>query len=130
MILYNKIKSIIIDKNAVICSDFNNPSVNSSTLTGDREGRRLINLAEDAFLWQSVKKPTRGRNILDLVFTNDCDVIHACDVGGPPANSDHNNIVRIKLNLQSNIRESMLFVLNYKKANFPNIKMIRFNKLE
>ena len=52
--LYNEIKSVIKDKNAVICGDFNNPSVNWSTLTGDREGRRLIGLAEDAFLWQSV----------------------------------------------------------------------------
>ena len=71
MRLYNEIKSVIKDKNAVICGDFNNPSVNWSTLTGDREGRRLIGLAEDAFLWQSVQKPTRGNNILDLVFKND-----------------------------------------------------------
>ena len=73
MILYNEIKSIIKDKNAVICRDFNNPSVNWSTLTGDREGWKLIDLGEDAFLWQAVKNPTRGSNISDLVFTNDCD---------------------------------------------------------
>ncbi len=42
MRLYNEIKSIIKDKNTVILGDFNNPSVNWSTLTGDREGRRLI----------------------------------------------------------------------------------------
>ena len=121
MRLYNEIKSVIKDKNAVICGDFNNPSVDWSTLTGDREGRRLIDLAEDAFLWQSVQTPTRGNNILDLVFTNDCDLIHTCDVGEPLSNSDH-NMVRIKLNLQINTRENVLLVPNYKKANFPNIK--------
>ena len=37
-ILYNEIKSGIKDKNAVICGDFNSPSVSWSTLTADREG--------------------------------------------------------------------------------------------
>ena len=100
----------------MICGDFNNPSVNWSTLAGDREGRRLIGLAEDAFLWQSVQKSTRGNNILDLVFTNDCDLIHTYKVGEPLSNSDH-NIVRIKLNLQNSTRENVLLIPNYKKAN-------------
>ena len=121
MRLYNEIKSIIKDKNAVICGDFNNPSVNWSTLHGDREGQRLIGLAEDAFLWQLVRDPTRGENILDVVFTNDRDLIHTCEVGEPLSNSDHNR-VRIKLNLQINTRENVLLVPNYKKANFSNIK--------
>ncbi len=47
--LYNEIKSIIKDKNAIICGDFNNPSVNWQTLSSDREGRRLIELAEEVF---------------------------------------------------------------------------------
>ena len=115
MRLYNEIKSIIKDKNAVICGDFNNPSVNWSTLTGDREGGRLIGLVEDAFLRQSVRKPTRGNNILDLVLTNDCDLINSCEVGEPLSNSDH-NIVRIKLNLQISTKENVLKVPNYKKG--------------
>ncbi len=40
MRLYDEIRSIIKDKKSVICGDFNNPSVNWSTLSGDREGRR------------------------------------------------------------------------------------------
>ncbi len=45
MALYNEIKSVIKDKNTVICGDFNNPSVNWSTLTGNREGQRLTRTA-------------------------------------------------------------------------------------
>ncbi len=107
MRIYDEIRSKIKDKNAVMCGDFSNPSMNWSTLSGDREGRRLIGLAEDAFLWQSVQTPTRGNNILDLVFTNDCNLIHTCEVGEPLSNSDH-NIVRIKLNLQTSTRENVL----------------------
>ncbi len=45
VMLYNEIKSVIKDKNAVIWGDFNNSSVSWSTLMGDREGRRLIDFA-------------------------------------------------------------------------------------
>ena len=61
-ILYDEIKSVIKDKNAVICGDLNN-SVNWSTLTADREGTRLLELTEEAFLYQIVQTPTRGNNI-------------------------------------------------------------------
>ncbi len=101
--LCNEIKSITKDKNAVICGDFDNPSVNWSTLSRDREGKRFKKLAEEAFLYQTVQRPTRG-NILDLVFTNGSAFVPSCEVGEPLANSDH-NIVRIKLNFQIKIKE-------------------------
>ncbi len=44
--LYDEIKNIIKNKNAVICGDFSHPSVNWSGLSCDSEGRRLINFAE------------------------------------------------------------------------------------
>ena len=42
IIFYNEINSAIKDDNSVICGDFNNLSVNWSTLTADREGTRLL----------------------------------------------------------------------------------------
>ena len=97
-ISYNEIKSVIIDKNTVICGDFNNPSVNLSSLTADSEGIRLLELKEEAFLYQIVQTPTRRNNILDLIFTNDSNIIYTCEVSEPLGNSNH-NIVRTKLNL-------------------------------
>ena len=120
-ILYDEIKSVNKDKNAVICGDFNNPSVNWSTITADREGTRLLQLIEESFLYQIVMTPTRGNNILDLIFTNDSDIIHTCEVGESLCNSDH-NIVRTELNLQIITKENMLLIPNYRKANFANIR--------
>ncbi len=119
--LYNEIKCVIKGKNEVICGDFNNPSVNWSTLSSNREGRRLIELAEEAFLYETVQRPTQGNNILDLVFTNDSDLIHTRKVGEPLVNSDH-SIVRIKLNFQIKMKENSLLIPNYRKVNFVNIK--------
>ena len=95
---------VLYDKNAIICQDFNNPSLNWSTLTADREGTRLLELTEEAFLYQIVQTPNRGNNIFDLIFTNDSDIIHTCDVSEPMG-----NIVRMELNLQIITKEDMLF---------------------
>lgn len=61
---------IIKDENAVICKDFNYPSVNWSTLTGNGKGQRLIDFAKDVFLWKLLKIPPSSNNILYLVFTH------------------------------------------------------------
>ncbi len=113
--------NLLSKKKCSNCGNFNNPSVNWSTLSSDREGRRLIELTEEAFLYQTVQRPTRGKNILDLVFTSDSDLINTCEVCEPLANSDH-SIVRIKLNFKMKIKENALLIPNYRKANFVNIK--------
>ena len=87
----------------------------------DREGTRLLELRKEAFLYQIVQTPTRRNNILDLIFTNDSDIIHSCEVGESLGNSNH-NIVRTELNLQIITKENMLLVPNYRKANFANIR--------
>lgn len=92
-----------------------------SILTGDREGQGLIDLPEDAFFFQSVQKPTRGNIGLHLVLTNDYDLIHTCKIAELLTDSDY-NIVRIKLNLQINIKENVLLPPNYKNVFFFKYK--------
>ena len=95
--------------------------MNWSTLTADREGIRLLELTEEAFPYQIVQIPTRGNNILDLIFMNDSDIIHTCEVCEPLGNSD-DNIGRTELNLQIKTKENLLLVHNYRKTNFANIR--------
>ena len=49
--LYNEIKNILKDENVIPRGDFNNLSVNWSTLTSNHEGRRLVDFIEDAFIF-------------------------------------------------------------------------------
>ncbi len=72
--LCEEIKSVIQNKQAVIIGDFNCPNTDWASMTRDREGNRLIEMAEDAFLTQIVTQPTRENNILDLVFASDPDL--------------------------------------------------------
>ena len=64
---------------------------------------------KDAFLFQSVQTPSRSNNILDLVFKNDCNIIHTCEVGEPLANN--NDMVKITLHVQTKIRNNSFLVL-------------------
>ncbi len=68
--LCEEIKSVIKNKQAVIIGDSNCPSIDWASMNGDREGSRLIEMVEDAFLTQIVTQPTRENNTLDLVLTS------------------------------------------------------------
>ncbi len=65
--------------------------------------------------------PTRGNNILDLVFTTDIHLITACEVGEPFASSDH-NIIRYVLYIETKARENTLLIPNYRKPNFNDLR--------
>ncbi len=52
--LYEEIKYVIQNKLAVIIGDFNCPSIDWTSMNGDEEGKRLIEMTEDAFLTQIV----------------------------------------------------------------------------
>ena len=56
---------------ALIFGDFNYPSIDWENLDADNSSRYFLNLVTDSFLTQHVASPTRGSNILDLVFTTD-----------------------------------------------------------
>ncbi len=65
--VYEEVKSVIQNKQAVIIGDFSCPNNDWTSMNGDREGNRLMEM-EDAFLRQTVTQPTRENNILYLVF--------------------------------------------------------------
>jgi hypothetical protein len=64
-----------------------------------QQARRLIDLSSDLSLTQCILKPTRNESILDLVFTNNSDLLLHYDVV-PTIFSDH-NFINLYLNLKS-----------------------------
>ncbi len=90
--LCEEIKSVIQNKQAVIIGDFNCPSIDWTSMNRDREGNKFIEMAEDAFLTQTVTQPTRENNILELVFPSDPDLIRHWKVGEKLDGCDHHLI--------------------------------------
>ena len=73
-LLYDNLSILINDKNSIVMGDFNCPGFENMTQT-NAECLRLETFYLDNYLKQWVHKPTRGNNILDLVFTTDYDII-------------------------------------------------------
>ncbi len=61
--LFEEMKSVTQNKQAVIIGDFKCSSIDWTSMNGDREGNRLIEMTEDAFLTQIVTQSTRENNI-------------------------------------------------------------------
>ena len=87
--LYSAMTQMIRDKTCIIIGDLNCRNINWDNREGDAEGERLLGFAADNFLQQKVREPTRGNNILDLVFTSDGDLVQNARTREHLASSDH-----------------------------------------
>ena len=56
------------------------------------ERLRLVDFKLDNFLCQMVQEPTRGENVLDLIFSTEEDLISEVEVGEALAGSYHNTV--------------------------------------
>ncbi len=72
--LYDEIQAMTQNRQSVITENFNCPNIDWTTLNGDQEGNRLLEMLEDAFLTQIVTQPTRENNLPDLVRVSDSDL--------------------------------------------------------
>ncbi len=56
--LYEEIQAMTQNKQSVIIEDFSCPNIDWTTMNGDQEGNKLLEMLEDAFLAQIVTQPT------------------------------------------------------------------------
>ncbi|XP_072028193.1 uncharacterized protein [Amphiura filiformis] len=116
--------------NIILTGDFNTPDIdweNGTIVTGENKpqyGRHLnqtmINLANDNMLSQVQRIPTRGENILDLVFTTIPDQIRKVETA--PGMSDH-DAVAVQLDTTVKYaRKKPRKVYLYKKGNMDGIR--------
>ncbi len=115
--LYILLSRLIQNKTSVIAGDLN-CHINWENRTSDIEGNRLVDFANDNFLTQVVGEPTRGNNILDLVFATEDDLISDVSVGECLGTSDH-SVVRCKIGVLTNAEVvNVRRKLDLRSANF------------
>ncbi len=73
-VLYAETQAMTQNKQSVIIGDFNCPNIDWTTLSGDQDGNRLLEMLEDVFLTQIFTQPTRENNLLDLILVSDSDL--------------------------------------------------------
>ena len=93
----------------------------SHTTAERRQAQNLLNFANEFFLQQHIRKPTRRQNILDLVFTNNHHLINDYQMVVNSHLSDHNTIC---LNLNY---ENVKIETNGRKTNHYHSQIPEYN---
>ena len=113
----------------LLVGDFNYRDINwdlNTISSANEDCRNFLNCVDDLFLYQHVLSPTRYRegqlpSTLDLVFTNEEELILDLNYGSPLGKSDH-----ISLSIQLSLRRSDvgedLLTRNYYQGNYDKIR--------
>ena len=117
-VLENHLKNDSANHEIILFGDFNFPNINWKTNSSQdtlspsyvgAQAQKLKELSDKFYMTQFVTQPTRGSNILDLIYCNNESLIYNIDVF-PTIHSDHNMI-----NLETNIIMEEIHLNNYKE---------------
>jgi ribonuclease P/MRP protein subunit RPP40 len=107
---------------SIIVGDFNYPNIVWDTFEcKSKKDEMFIDLVQECFLTQHVDEPTRGRNILDLVFTTEPNMVKNLLVSEHLSTSDH-QIIQWDLEVETLMRDHTKHNFSYDKANYEGIK--------
>ena len=110
------------DGSCILTGDFNFRNIDWDLLTGTNDVENtFIESITDNMLTQLVTSPTRINNILDLVFTNNTDMISDITVDEPFSTSDH-NMITMEVNCQvSRTTETQRRVYLYTDGDYDGL---------
>lgn len=111
-------------RDLVVMGDFNYPDIcwTSNSARNARSNKFLTCLA-DNFIAQKVREPTRGSAILDLILTNNDDLISGVDVVGSLGASDH-ALLEFVIQRKGQAKSSQTRILDFRRADFGKFREI------
>ena len=111
-----------VEKNALMCGDFNLPHMDTSTGVSCSKSRPLLDAIEATFLQNSVTFPTHLRgNMLDLALSNIADSIYNCEDLGNLGNSDH-SIIKLEIDFAPKFNASKELVRDWRRGDEEGLK--------
>ena len=100
-----------------------NENIGDKSSSEKKQAKFLLDFADEFFMEQYIKKPTRGRNILDLVFTNDHFLIHNYNIIVNSMLSDHFTIcINLSLKESTNPQSQQQKNYHFSKIAESNLK--------
>ena len=117
---------ISVEYPVLLCGDFNLPNISWEDFTATTESDIcFLNFIKSCKFTQLVNFPSRGTNILDLVFTNSQTTIMDLQILPPIGNSDH-NAINFKCRFPINKPIPRTF-LNFAKSDFKSMDIFLAN---
>ena len=119
--LHNAIKEIS-ERECVIMGDFNHGHIQWKSLESvGRDDQQFLFLIQDCFLTQHVLEPTRGGNVLDLVFSSQNELVDNVKICEPLGSSDHNQI-HFSIKIQTEITGKKRGRRNFNKGKYKQMR--------
>ncbi|HLX54541.1 MAG TPA: hypothetical protein VKR58_11400, partial [Aquella sp.] len=107
----------------LIMGDFNFPELNWTKPETLDHSHQFMKCIDDNFLIQCVENKTRGKNVLDLVFISEENMIENLTVGEPFGTSDHQIIRWTLAASKGSIKnETVIKTYDYSKGNYDKIR--------
>ncbi len=108
-------------KNVCFLGDYNFRRIDWERVIGDLESEDFLRVLQNNFLKHVVTEPTRGENILDLVLTNNENMISEVDVGSQLGCRDH-RVIRFNLEWEVNRESNLTLVPDFRRANYEGLR--------
>ncbi|HKQ20670.1 MAG TPA: reverse transcriptase family protein [Nitrososphaeraceae archaeon] len=118
-----------INSHCIIVGDFNMPEINWFTRSNtDSRSIMLLDLGKNCSLNQIINSPTRGSNILDLIFLPNSFTKYSLNISAPIPRCDHNSInLMIDLpsprNLSHYNNQCISSTYNFSKADWHSLNI-------
>ena len=122
--LFDLISDTSNTSESIIFGDFNLPVASWGSNIACHSGHSLYDSLLESALIQHVHEPTRGTNILDLIFSTNDSLISNVIVGPEFSTSDH-KIVMFDIDLaiyEENFSEEIVYM--YNKGNYEKLRSI------
>ncbi|CAM4695697.1 unnamed protein product [Lepidochelys kempii] len=106
----------------ILMGDFNFPDICWESNTAvHRQSRKFLESVGDNFLAQVLEEPTRGGAFLDLLLTNQVELVGEAKVDGNLGGSDH-ELVEFRILTQGRKVSSRIRTLDFRKADFDSLR--------
>ena len=120
--LFASMKEIPINSRTIVTGDFNYPGINWDLLTATSpNAEHFMNIIQDKFLHQHVKKPTR-KETLDLILSSDEEMVENLEVLEHFGNSDHNCICWKTIIRRGQENKCGQTYMDWNKANWESME--------
>ena len=107
----------------LLMGDFNLGDTNWNTYEAKGQGKLFVDCLTNHFFNQHVDLPTRKKNILDLVLSNEENIVQNLEVGEEFGSSDH-QIIKFDLVIGKDHSKPISKFLNFHKADYENIRLL------
>ncbi|KAK4826132.1 hypothetical protein QYF61_005284 [Mycteria americana] len=120
--VFGSLKQASVQQNLVLMGDFNYPDICwKNNTAAHMSSIRFLECVEDCFLIQMLDVPTRNEALLDLLLTNQENLLCNISVSDSLSCSDH-NIVEFGILLSMLKVSTKTKVLDFRRANFSSLR--------